>query len=289
MSVCLTSFSTPDYKPYLNKLIKSARKFGIKKTLIYGINDLTKAEFYRKHYTTFQQKTGFGYWLWKPFFVNKALSEIKYGDVLFYVDAASLFIADPGPLVNIALTNESGIVAFDAWPMQNRQWTKRDTFINMNCDDQRFWDAKHVIATLFLIRKTDFTVDFFSEWLKECENVQSLSDNPNVHEKENFSDFVSHRMDQSILSILIKKYAVETYRNPSKWGNFLKVKEVRMPEEHISSPYALPPYIYDYAEDAYLNSPYGTIMEFNRRVPHKTDKKSMKRIIGLKIKNFFRI
>ncbi len=282
MSNYFTSFFTPNFKPYLKDLVKSVKKFGIKRTIIFSIRDLKKNYFYNKHYTTFQQKTGFGYWLWKPFFVKTALDKINFGDILFYVDAASLIIDNPKPLIDIAQTNESGIVAFDAWPLRNSQWTKRDAFINLNCDEDTYWSAKHVIATLFLIRKTDFTVNFINEWLAACENLQSLSDHPNISGKDNLPDFVSHRMDQSLLSILIRKYNIETYRNPSKWGNFLKMENFRIPGEHISSPYGLLPHINEYSSKPYINSPYATIMEFNRRV-YQMKKLSLKQ----KIKQYF--
>ena len=282
--VFLVSFSTPDFKPYLDDLVKSAAKFGITNNIIFGINDLTDTDFYNKHYNTFQQKSGFGYWLWKPFLVKEALDKIDFNDIVFYVDAASLFIDDPQPLIEIAQKNKSDIVAFDAWPLRNSQWTKRDTFINMNCDDDNYWNAKHAIATLFLIKKTDFGINFVKEWLKECENINSLSDNPHILGKDNLPDFVSHRMDQSVLSILIKKHGIETYRNPSKWGNFLKSENFRIRGEHVSSPYALSPQINDYFEQSYLNSPYGTILEFNRRVYHPK-KDSFKQ----RIKRFFRL
>jgi hypothetical protein len=31
-------------------------------------------------------------------------------------------------------------------------------------------------------------------------------------------DFITHRHDQSVLSLLLKKYGVDKYRDPSQWG-----------------------------------------------------------------------
>lgn len=266
--VYLNSFSTPDFRPYLKDMVRSAKRFGVRNCICYDLRDLHKSEFFSRHAETFSHKTGFGYWLWKPYFVNEALKKLKEGDILFYVDAASLFIDDPKPLIDIARTSESGIVTFDGWPLTNGQWTKRDAFINAGCDSPEYWNANKVIATVFLIRKTEFTSRFFAEWLSECEKFGSISDFPNVHGKPNQPDFVAHRMDQSILAILIKKYQIQTFRNPSKWGNFLKLEKFRVPGEHLTLSYLYEPVITTYHEEPYQNSVYGTIFEFNRRVNH---------------------
>jgi hypothetical protein len=274
--VYLNSFATPDFWPYLKDMTKSARQYNLKNCLCYTLSDLQGTEFYKRNIVTFQHKTGFGFWLWKPFFVYTALKRLKEGDILFYVDAASLFINDPAPLIKLARENESGIVSFDGWPLTNGQWTKRDAFINANCDTEEYWSANKVIATVILFRKSDFTMRFCEEWLSECEKFSSISDVPNIHGMPNMPDFVAHRMDQSILAILVKKYQLETYRNPSKWGNFLKLEQFRVPGEHLTLSYLFDPKITDYSDKAYQNSPYGTIFEFNRKVNHPKRRKTVR-------------
>jgi len=37
--------------------------------------------------------------------------------------------------------------------------------------------------------------------------------------KPNYKEFIDHRHDQSIFSVLTKKYNLLAYRDPSQWGN----------------------------------------------------------------------
>ena len=224
---------------------------------------LLDTEFYIDNQEIFNERRGYGNWLWKPYFILKAINEIPENEIVFYVDTGCKFISDPKPLIEIVRNAKSGIVAFDCYPLTNRQWTKRDTFINMSCDNEEFWNAPNVIATIVLFRKTSQVISFIEEWLKNCLNKDSLIEYHN--ETNNLPGFVEHREDQSIFSILIKKYNIETFRNPSLWGNFLKSPAFRNKNEFVGTPYLFDASIKDYSPNPYLNSPYGTIFEFNRK------------------------
>lgn len=277
---CLVTFATKDFEPYRKDLIKSAEAYDINNFFSYDDKYLKNTSFFKSNHHIFKHKRGYGFWLWKPFLISESLKKIEFGDIILYVDSGSLIISDPSPLINICNANSSGIVAFDCRPLKNSQWTKRDTFINMSCDNDTFWNSYHVIATVILIKKNDFTISFINEWLECSKNFQSLSNEPNVHKKENLPEFIEHREDQSIFSILIKKYNIETYRNPSKWGDFMKIKEFREVNDEISSPYRIDKSITEYSHTPQENSNYGTIFKFNRK-----QKTSLIKSIISKIKN----
>jgi hypothetical protein len=42
---------------------------------------------------------------------------------------------------------------------------------------------------------------------------------PNICGQQNSLEFKDHRHDQSILSLLVKKYNIEIFRDPTQWGN----------------------------------------------------------------------
>src|ERR1017187_1102121 len=48
-----------------------------------NIDDL----FYSRYRHILEQKRGGGYWLWKPYFIQRTLSRLSDGDYLFYSDA----------------------------------------------------------------------------------------------------------------------------------------------------------------------------------------------------------
>ena len=161
----LLSYSTKGFYNRHDELNQSAKKFGIKNHINFYDRDLFKTEFYIKNKIVLDNPKGAGFWLWKPYYINEALKQINDGDLLFYVDAASVFIDDPEAIFKIAGENEKGMILFDTRPLTNRQFCRRDAFINLGCDTEKYWNAWHVIATMFVIKKTAFAVSFISEWL----------------------------------------------------------------------------------------------------------------------------
>jgi len=274
-SVHLVSFASNHFSEQQKEMEMSARRYGILDFISYTEKDLTDSDFYKENIDVFAQRRGFGYWLWKPYFILKAMENIKDNDILFYVDSGSKFVNPPATLISLAKNNASGIVAFDCWPLTNHQWTIRETFVNLNCDTPDFWYAKHVIATVMLFRKTPLVILFLKEWLAAClEKTSLIADVTNNN--KNIEGFVQHREDQAIFSVLIKKHNIETYRNPSKWGNFLKVPKYRKENEFISYPYLVENTVNQYSDEPYVNSPYYTIFEFNYRNQSHGDKKNVK-------------
>ena len=48
--------------------------------------------FLEKNKNIFSYERGHGLWIWKPYFILKALQEINEGDYLFYCDAGTFFV-----------------------------------------------------------------------------------------------------------------------------------------------------------------------------------------------------
>ncbi len=264
----LVSYSTKGFYNRHDELNQSARKFGINNHLKFYDKDLMQTEFYKRNKSILDNPKGAGFWLWKPYYINEALNLINDGDLLFYVDAASIFIDNPERIFRLAETDEKGVITFDARPLTNRQFCKRDAFINLGCDIQKYWDSWHVIATMILVRKTPFASSFINEWLEACQNPFSIVNNNDSMDfktdHEELSGFIDHRSDQSILSILVSKHNLETFRNPSKWGNYLKMEAFRKENEFAGYPFNLEKTIKSYSETPMENSSYGTILEINR-------------------------
>lgn len=270
MTASLVSYSAGRFIPLHRELNESATRWGISRIFHYGREDLEKTDYYRNNRAILDEPCGAGYWAWKPFFIFEALQQLEDGAILFYVDAGSLFVADPTPLKELCAVQPSGLVLFDARPLTNRQFTKRDCFVQLGCDAREFWDARKVIATLLVIRNCAPARAFIAEWLKHCQDRRSISNDPSV--RRELRGFIQHRSDQSILSVLAAKHRIETFRNPTVWGNFLKMPEHRVAGEAVVSPYGLPLGIKDYSPQPQTNSPYGTLFVINR-LPNTEHKK----------------
>lgn len=181
-------------------------------------------DFYTKYKHIFEQKKGFGFFLWKPYIIHRALNHLEENDILFYIDSGNSVINDLTPLFDTVIADDKGIILFDnrdgsppgtIW--KNSQWTKYDCFKKMNCLDSKYVNGNQVNASYVLLRKNKFTCDFINEFLHFCCDEEILTDLPNRY-GENFSDFTWHRWDQSVLSLLAIKHNITIARDPSEWG-----------------------------------------------------------------------
>lgn len=173
--------------------------------------------FYWKHRQLFKYTRGFGYWIWKPYLIREALRKMVYGDFLFYTDSGCYFIKNVESLFNQFEAN-THIMAFEL-PYKESSYTKRDTFVYMNCDTDAFTQSKQRLSTYILFKKTDITLSFVDEWLTYTSDKRIVTDQDNTCGMSNYSDFIAHRHDQSVFSLLSKKYGFEGFRDPSQYGN----------------------------------------------------------------------
>lgn len=224
----------------------TAKKFGKVDTVIeYKKDDIPKA-YIDSHIDIFSKKRGMGLWLWKPYFIDKTLNELNNGDWLFYVDSGAIIINDVHKLIDCAEKQEQDIMTFEM-PLIDHQFTKKECYEVMGITD---YTQNQLAATYILVKKTVKSVRFIQEWLKMCENECMLSPehfNKNIKE---FPDFVAHREDQSLLTLMRIKYGIPPFRDCSDYGE--------TPHMYFSSHYG-------YNAKEYPNSTYPTIVLSNRR------------------------
>jgi hypothetical protein len=164
---------------------------------------IKKTDFYKENKELLDRKRWIGWGSWKPYVILEALKKIKEGEILIYSDAGISFKASLKEIIERC--NKKGIVLFESTPI-NRQWTKRDTFVLMGCDEKKYHDAKQLAANISLWKKTPASQKIVSEWLEFCKDTRIITSDPNVCGKPNFPDFIEHRGDQSIISNLAVKY-----------------------------------------------------------------------------------
>ena len=146
------------------------------------------------------KQRGYGFWLWKPFFIYKLLKTIPSNDVLCYFDSGDRFRRDPVPLLS-ELHKEYDIILNSKEKFITMEWTKRDTLIKMNKDFSFYHNCFQIEAGFLSIKKTDWSEKFIAEWLAKCRDFQLISDNPSEHGSE-YQKFQDHRHDQAILNLL---------------------------------------------------------------------------------------
>lgn len=182
---------------------------GFDKSIPYKFEDIDSG-FVEKNQYTFSQQRGAGCWLWKPYLILKTLRTLNEQDWLMYTDSGMHFVRNPWDIIlsKSEEIGDKGIATFCDMGVE-KNYTKRDTFVLMNQDEERYTNTKHRLASIFVCRKTDFSVRFLEEWLKYASDCRILTDLANTQKLPNYPEFSSHRHDQSIMSLLCKKH--ETY------------------------------------------------------------------------------
>jgi hypothetical protein len=192
---------------------------GFDKSIPHGFDNIDK-EFYEKNKHILSQRRGAGYWLWKPYIISKLLNEIEYGDILCYTDSGSEFIKPAHSIFEKLEKTDKGILVFELNSnFVNKDLTKRDCFYYMGLDYEPFVSNIQVLASFIFLKKNIFSMNFIGEWLKYSEDYRIITDLPNECGLKNYEGFVDHRHDQSIFSLLCRKYNISTMPDISQYGN----------------------------------------------------------------------
>ncbi len=254
--VYLISFATKEFYESQKKLKSSALKFGVDKVVSYKREDIIKTAFYKDNKDILNQKRGAGFWLWKPYIILDILEKVNDGDIVIYADAGIEVISDLNPLIELCIKKNDVLIFCDGGEHLNKEFTKRDCFIMMDCDSEEYWNSVQCLASFHIYIKNDSCVEFLNKWLFFCRNKHILTDVENICGKDNFSGFKDHRWDQSVLSLLSRKTKKEIFRDPTQWGNHLKMKEFRINGEFCLKKYT--------SILSFNNSPYGTLLNHHR-------------------------
>jgi hypothetical protein len=201
--VTIVTYAGGDPIYYLNQtlLAQSAHDFGIDRVFPYNPSDIDK-NFYERNKEILTSKRGAGYWLWKPYIILDAMKRVPKDSIIIYIDGGLYFTKDFAPFID--LVKKHGRVLTSLAPVHhtNKRYTKRDTFILMDKDYERAHQATQVQAGIILLKNNDTNRKFIEKWLEYGQDKRIITDLPSTL-GSNFPDFIDHRHDQSILSLLL--------------------------------------------------------------------------------------
>lgn len=176
--------------------------------------------FYSKHKKILDQNKGGGWWLWKPYFIKKTLEIINYGDYLFYQDSGSVLINKLDYIIDSLNIKSNDILTFSL-PLIEKQWTNSYVLRTLKLDYNSVTETPQRLGGFLLIKKSKYSIDFIDKWLELCTDSKLITNEMNFHFGE-CDVFKGHRNDQSILSLLSKKYNIPYDADPSHRGLFLE-------------------------------------------------------------------
>ena len=177
--------------------------------------------FWEKHCKFIESNgRGFGYWIWKPYLIQKELEKLNDNDILIYCDAGCQINKNGRErlleYIDLLNTNKDdyGIISFQL-EFKELLYTKQKIFEHFNCDENSK-NKLQCLGGIQIIRKNCHSISIINEWCNASCKYDLINDKlTNEH-----ASFVENRHDQSILSLLTNKCGSiklldETYFNPN--------------------------------------------------------------------------
>jgi hypothetical protein len=173
-----------------------------KDSIKYTSGKLKRTAFYKENKEIFSYNKYFGFFAWKPYIIKDAL---KKSDYVLYCDS-NVIIKNPELLGNLLTRgiNKDNIFIPKYNHYFNYQWTKRDTFILMDSDEKRYWNAPQVWTSIMGFKNTKKVMDLLDVHEKYCLDERIVTEIPNTMD-ENLPGFREHRWEQSVMSILVER------------------------------------------------------------------------------------
>ncbi|MCQ2974926.1 MAG: hypothetical protein MJ211_08955 [Bacteroidales bacterium] len=206
------SFADSKMKSTLQRIGKEAQNFKLfKEIFLYTENELPSCtkERCEEIIKTTNSLRGYGYWIWKPLIILDSLSKIKDGDILFYSDAGSHLNCNGKSLFKKYIKNA---IKKDIWVGQlkdnfnENKYSKADTieWFKPRLKDTSILFQGQIQSGNIILVKNSYTLDIIKIWndIMDIKNLHLYDDSPSII--PNHKDFVEHRHDQSIFSLLIK-------------------------------------------------------------------------------------
>jgi hypothetical protein len=236
MKINFLTFANELYYRNLERLEQEAVDLGIFDCIhTFKNTDLNTLfpDFYNKHVNfILNNPRGYGYWIWKSYLTLKTLEKMNENDILVYCDAGCKLnkkgLNRLYEYFDMVKNNECGNVSFQM-NRSEKTWTKMDVFHFLQIKDTDIhFSSGQLIATAFILRKCDIIMTIISEWYSiMADNYRLIDDSPS--KSPNDETFIENRHDQSILSLLRKKYGTITIEDETDRWIWLHERYIQFP------------------------------------------------------------
>jgi len=193
-------------------LAQSALGRGVDFILNYR-RSLLDPDFVRENKQILDQKTGAGYWLWKPWIILDAMKKAPENAIIIYADCGNVFKSSLAPLIELAKQHPI-ILPYYEEPQYQLPFSKvkREVFIQLDCDREQCHRGLPLWAGFLIVRNVPEARAFIEQWLTYAKNPTLLMDGPSSQpELEGFS---GHQHDQAILTVLYNRHPEGKYVIP---------------------------------------------------------------------------
>jgi len=189
-----------------------------------GRRDLS-TEFKKTFQDVLTYPRGGGYWVWKHEIIKQLLTKINYGDVILYCDAGStinnLEIAKNRFNEYLEIINDANVssLRFETEKQYiENQFTSLEVFNALDVDiNSDIGKTTQLQAGVMFFKKEKGTIDLLSDYRELLLKDSNLITDHYL--KNQSTSFIENRHDQSIFSILGKKYNSYILDNETEFRN----------------------------------------------------------------------
>ena len=197
------------------RLIEQAIKTNyFDKTIFYNESILQQNYKFWKQHSSFilNNKRGYGYWIWKPYIILNSITNMKDGDILMYLDCGCEIggeIKNNIPTFFEYVKNEKIICSKNGCIIKD--WTKMDLLVYLNLEKDDIINKHMYQGGTILLYVCEETRKFIKKWYKICCNYNLIDDSKSI--SPNLPSFKEHRHDQSVFSLLLRKFKLNSNKN----------------------------------------------------------------------------
>ena len=208
MKVVLCSFADSSFCNVIKRFQYEAMESGFfDDVVVYTEKDFDDDFWSRHHEFIEKNPRGYGYWMWKPYVVNRTLKSIDEGDILVYLDTGCGINKTGVKKFNhyLRLVKESnlGCVCFYNGYIE-KDWCKGDVLDYFKVrDNKEITDSQQIMGGIFFVRKNRNICQLIDRWEHTTSNYYHLLDD-SESESPNLPGFRENRHDQTIFSLLLK-------------------------------------------------------------------------------------
>ena len=204
------SYASRDFQNRFNKITEIGNSSGLFNEFKCFTEEDIDNDFKEKYKEVWNSNRGGGYWIWKPYIISKMLKNINDDDIIVYFDSGCHINITPesqlrfNEYINMVNNSKSGLLRFQLTHQEKKFTNKKtiDYFINkFNITESmmnQYLESFQLVGGIQIIRKTQFSIDFFNKVLEITNVDQHLFSEKYTQYNE------KHRNDQSIMSLLYK-------------------------------------------------------------------------------------
>lgn len=216
VGVHFLSFASSDHD--MSELRREAEKMNFESSQIWDESVLLQSDFWLEHQEFIKShKRGYGYWIWKPYIILERLKQLPHKAVLLYADGGCELNPASKKLDSYAkmALQSRGLLLFHT-NYDEAQYCKRDTIAKILPGAPLDILRKQRIGTFFLAVNIEKVRQFFEEVLEiaTVDNYHFVDDSASATPE--LPEFIEHRHDQSIISLLSKHQKYGFHSTPDQ-------------------------------------------------------------------------